>query len=291
MAKTAKDYLAEQQAAAEAQRRKALGLPDASADQALEGSIASRGAANQRTRELANLTPVSQFGDNLGARRGLQQQFMNTNNDLANERLRLAMARGEVPMPGAMSDAEMQANANKSEAYDIARGGVSRVTDDPVDALIRQQLQGVATGKNVPFNDEVRNSMFSEQADMGAAANANRAEKILAQASERGLSMNDPSVQAALRKSQTEQQLGAQGARQDIAKTANRENFAAQQSGLRDLSGVNSAYQGRITGAERNLQGMLWNEQFNQKTPMPGQQPQMPKLNLPNYTQYSSKLR
>lgn len=209
----------------------------------------------------------------------------------SNQRLQSALAGGGAAGgAGGMSDAELKAEANKREAYDLARGGVDRVTEDPIDALIREQLTGVATGKSVPFNEEVRNALFSEQADMGGAANASRAEKILAQATERGLNPNDPGVQAALRNSLTTQQLGAQGARQDIAKTANRENFAAQQRGLNQLSGVNESYQNRITGMEDRLRGMLWNEGFNQRTAMPAMAstPVM-QPTLPSFSQYNQR--
>jgi hypothetical protein len=69
----------------------------------------------------------------------------------------------------------------------------------------------------------------------------------------------------------------------DIASKANLYNFNAQQSGLNQLEGVNSAYQNRITGANNNLQGMLTSERFNDKTNMPGMQ------QMPSFSQYQSK--
>jgi hypothetical protein len=291
MAKTAQDYLAElkaEEAAKTSTAQKAAGVDSTTLDAAKSKAYQANWLANfWKPRETGYRNAASSLGD----------QFYNQFNDPAiaarNNVASIVQAQNAAGSgsggTSGMSDAELKAEANKREAYDIARGNVSRVTEDPIDKLIREQLQGVATGKNVPFNDEVRNAMFSEQADMGGAANAVRAEKILAQATDRGLNPNDPGVQAALRNSLTQQQLGAQGARQDIAKTANRENFAAQQQGLNQLTGVNNAYQGRITGANANLQNMLWNERFNQQTQMPGMA-STPTM-LPSYSQYNQRQR
>jgi hypothetical protein len=282
MAKTAQDYLAEIQAEnakKQSAAKQDYGVSDLQAKAAQDKWLANF----WKPTETGYRNAASTLGDQRYNK--YNEQAISSNNNLA--RAVQASNAAASGGSGGMSDIDAKAEANKREAYDLARGGVTRVTEDPVDKMIRDQLASVVSGKNVPFNDEVRNAMFSEQADMGAAANSNRAEKILAQATERGLSPNDPAVQAALRNSLTQQQLGAQGARQDIAKVANLANFNASQTGTRDLAGINESYQNRITGAEDRLRGMLWTERFNEKTAMPGMA-QTP-MTLPTYSQYNRR--
>lgn len=167
------------------------------------------------------------------------------------------------------SAAEAAAWANKQAAYGLADENIDRLANDPTDAMVRQSLQDVMSGKTTPYNQETRTAFMTGASQQAGAANAQRQQQMIEQAAERGLSANDPSVQAAMRSSQAQQQQGVQDSRLDIAQKANLANFQAQQGATNQLGGYNMQRQNMMTQANQNKQNMLWNQQFNSRDRMP----------------------
>ncbi len=161
------------------------------------------------------------------------------------------------------NNAENQAAGNKYQAYDLARGGVSRLQNDPTDQFIRQALQTAAGPDGGPFNATTRNAMFTNAME-SSGADA-QAQSIMESAAQRGLSPNDPSVQAALRRTQGDQAKAGQRARLGIDLQANPANYAAQQSAVNRLGDYNTGKQQQAQSAEDRLREMLWNEGFNKQ--------------------------
>jgi len=157
---------------------------------------------------------------------------------------------------------ENQAAGNKYQAYDLARGGVARASAvDPTDQFIRNALQTAAGPEGGPFNAATRNAMFTNAME-SSGADA-QAQSIMESAAARGMSINDPSVQAALRRTQGEQAKAGQRARLGIDLAANPANYAAQQSAVNRLGDYTSGRRQEQQSAEDRLREMLWNEGFN----------------------------
>lgn len=102
-----------------------------------------------------------------------------------------------------------QTVANQRAIYGNASGLNQQIQNDPLDAMIRSELQRNLDTKGL------EQALFAQGTDMGAAANAQRSGQIVNDAARRGGNIDDPSVQAALRQSQTQQQQNAQTARRD----------------------------------------------------------------------------
>ncbi len=165
------------------------------------------------------------------------------------------------------NSAENQAAGNKYQAYDLARGGVSRITNDPTDQFIRTALQTAAGPDGGPYNAATRNAMFTGAMESSGAKA--QAQSIMDSAAQRGMSVNDPSVQAALRNVQGQQAQAGQRARLGIDTVANPANYAAQQSAVNRLGDYNTGKQQQTQSAEDRLREMLWNEGFNKGAPQP----------------------
>ncbi len=165
------------------------------------------------------------------------------------------------------NSAASQAAGNKYQAYDLAHGGIDRITNDPTDQFIRQALQTAAGPDGGPFNSTTRNAMFTNAME-SSGADA-QAQSIMESAAQRGLSPNDPSVQAALRRTQGDQAKAGQRARLGIDLQANPANYAAQQSAVNRLGDYNTGKQQQTQSAEDRLREMLWNEGQNRQTAGP----------------------
>ncbi len=159
---------------------------------------------------------------------------------------------------------ENQAAGNKYQAYDLARAGVDRASAvDPTDQFIRNALQSAAGPEGGPFNATTRNAMFTNAME-SSGADA-QAQSIMESAAQRGLTANDPTVQAALRRTQGDQAKAGQRARLAIDLQANPANYAAQQSAVNRLGDYNTGKQQQQQSAEDRLREMLWNEGFNRQ--------------------------
>lgn len=134
---------------------------------------------------------------------------------------------------------------------------VSDLTNDPVDAMIRQRLQDVMGGKAAPYDQTTKNALFTSQADQAGAGEAARNQQIMDQVAMNGGSMNDPSAHAAINESMLQRQLANQGAHLNVDMNANTANFNAAQQATGALAANNNAHQSQITQASQFLTGQL----------------------------------
>ena len=153
---------------------------------------------------------------------------------------------------------------NRNEGYDVIRGRIGQMANDPTDQFIRQRLQQAAGPDGGPFNEATRNAMFTAQAQQGGQMASNESARIMEDAARRGLSADDPGVRAALARVQTQQGQGAQRARLGVDLVANPANYAAQQSAVDRLGSYSQSQNQAMLSAEDRLRQMLMNERFTQ---------------------------
>lgn len=163
-----------------------------------------------------------------------------------------------------------------SELLGNARGRVSDLTNDPVDAMIRQRLQSVMSGNVGPYDDTTKNALFTSQADQAGAGEAARNQSLMDQIAMNGGSMNDPSAHAAMNENMLQRQLANQGAHLNVDMNANVGNFNAAQQATGMLGSQNNTHQAQITQASQYLGNQLG--QVTHQTPSV----------MPNFQQFSS---
>ncbi len=229
-----------------------------------QGRTAAQQQFNQaQSRYNANPNmPTQTFGG--GASLGSTYQSGGTPNMAAYNAMNSAQANLGAFDP---NSAENQAAGNRHQAYDLAHAGVDRLANDPTDQFIRGALQTAAGPDGGPYNATTRNAMFTGAMESSGAKA--QAQSIMDSAAQRGLSVSDPTVQAALRGAQGQQAQAGQRARLGIDTVANPANYAAQQSAVNRLGDYNSGRQQQQQSAEDRLREMLWNEGFNRQTPGP----------------------
>lgn len=198
-------------------------------------------------------------GFNSAAFNAASTQFGNANNALDSAQNNLSQFD-----PNSVDN---QAAGNKYQAYDLAHAGVDRLANDPTDQFIRQALQNAARPGAGPYDATTRNAMFTGAMESSGAKA--QAQSIMDSAAQRGLSPNDPSVQAALRNAQGQQAQAGQRARLGIDTVANPANYAAQQSAVNRLGDYNSSRQQQQQSAEDRLREMLINEDFHRQVAGP----------------------
>lgn len=116
-------------------------------------------------------------------------------------------------------------------------GGSTGGSSGGADSAARQYLSGVVSGQNAPYNQKTRDSMYSQQSNMAAAAEAGRNQQIAEQSAMGGASPSDPSYQRLIRQSMAARQSQNQQSMGDIDRTANLANQQAQQSAANTLLG------------------------------------------------------
>lgn len=105
------------------------------------------------------------------------------------------------------------------------------------DSAARQYLTGVVSGQNTPYNQATRDSMYSQQSNMAAGAEAGRNQQIAEQSAMGGASPSDPSYQRLIRQSMAQRQAQNQQSMGDIDRTANLANQQTQQQAAGTLMG------------------------------------------------------
>ena len=105
------------------------------------------------------------------------------------------------------------------------------------DSTARKYLEGVVGGQNTPYNQTTKDSMYSQQSGMAAAAEAGRNQQISNQSAAGGASPTDPSYQRLIRQSMAGRQAQNQQSMGEIDRTANLANQNAQQQAAGALMG------------------------------------------------------
>lgn len=154
--------------------------------------------------------------------------------------------------------------AARNEAYDLTRGRVGELRNDPVDQEILAALRARATGQDVPYNETVINALFGQQAEMNAQSQRNELDRIRAA----GGSVTDPSYQAQLRAAQARSDANMQRARMGVDTQANLANYDARGRALGQTGAFNQLRNQGITSAEDRLLGLLTREEQTTRQPM-----------------------
>ncbi len=230
-------------------------------------------AANQAGSLLgqANNPGGNAGGFNMGLFRNAENQNTAAQANLGNVQSNIAQFDPNSP--------ENQVAGRKYQAYDLANAGINRIANDPTDQFIRQSLQTAATPGNGPYDATTRNAMFTGA--MESSGNKAQVQSIMDSAAQRGLTANDPGVQAALRQAQGQQAQAGQRARLGIDTVANPANYAAQQSGLNRLGDYNTGKQNQQQSAEDRLRQML----IEENTPRAATGPQVAQVSGGNMPQ------
>lgn len=118
-----------------------------------------------------------------------------------------------------------------------AGGGTGDRSGGGADSAARQYLTGVVSGQNTPYNQTTRDSMYSQQSNMAAGAEAGRNQQIAEQSAMGGASPTDPSYQRLIRQSMAQRQAQNQQSMGDIDRTASLANQQTQQAAAGTLMG------------------------------------------------------
>jgi hypothetical protein len=105
------------------------------------------------------------------------------------------------------------------------------------ESVARTYLTGTVQGQNTPFDQNTRNSMYSQASGMNAAAEGAQNQQMSEQAAMGGVSPTDPSYQAAQRQSMAMRQGANQRAMGQIDSQANLANQQAQSQAATTLLG------------------------------------------------------
>lgn len=214
-------------------------------------SGAQAGVTNaQRAVTAANNPGGVAGGFNSGA-------FGTATNQLSQAGQTLGAIQGQISQYNPESPENLTKGRNL-QAYDLAHGGINRLANDPTDQFIRGALQKAAGPDGGPYDATTRNAMFTGAMESSGATA--QVKSIMDSAAQRGLSVNDPTVQAALRNAQGQQAQAGQRARLGVDTVANPTNYAAQQSAVNRLGDYNTGKQQQTQSAEDRLRQMLMDE-------------------------------
>lgn len=147
-------------------------------------------------------------------------------------------------------------------------GRANQLQNDPVQRQIIQQLRGVISGQNTPYNESTLNALQGQQARGSATAQAAQMETLRQQLGASGGSIYDPGYGAALRESDSVRQGQNMDYAGQLRAMAALENFNAQQNATRSLAGVNQAQNAQIN--QLGLAGAGFQAQRHQQVPTGG---------------------
>lgn len=146
-------------------------------------------------------------------------------------------------MPGQLDPTVAQA---EQDFYSLTSGRAQELKDDPYHKSSMDYLQGVVSGQNTPFNDQVKNSILAQQAQGSADAEAASMAALRESLGASGQSIYDPGYQAAQREAASKrmgQNLDAMG---QVNTMAALENQRAQQAGANQLASARGAQNAQI---------------------------------------------
>ena len=136
--------------------------------------------------------------------------------------------------------------AARKRIAELTEGRANQLANDPYQKSVMDFLQGVTSGNNVPFTNEVQGAMLAQQGRGSADAEAAQMASLRESMGASGGSIYDPSYQAAAREAMSQRQgrnLDAQGQMQAMA---GRENFNAQMAGAGGLAQARNAQNAQV---------------------------------------------
>jgi hypothetical protein len=214
---------------------------------------AEQGVAGLQRRQQAQRQAASPMRPGIFGVFG--QQRMVEQNEAANRATRNAIDMDNAQRrvyetdPGRNPFAAFQRNIGTSEDFYGQQSG-----QDPMDAMLRQQLMARASGQNQPYDARTIGALktgANEQAASAEMANNMRAQQLLEQ---RGFKPGDPGYEAAMSRNQLARQQANQAASLGINQQANVANYNAQGQALGQMGGYQTDAYNRQAGALDRLQ-------------------------------------
>lgn len=202
----------------------------------------------QSTYNPAPMQRQTMFGGLQSIRSG-QQAAAQAQAAQAQAAQRNAQMRVMETDPGRNPFAAFQRNIGTSEDFYNQQSG-----QDPMDAMLREQLMARASGQNQPYDARTINALkvgANEQAAAAEMANNQRAQQSLEQ---RGFKPGDPGYEAAMSRNQLARQQANQQASLGINQQANVANYNAQGQALGQMGGYQTDAYNRQAGALDRLQ-------------------------------------
>lgn len=139
----------------------------------------------------------------------------------------------------------------RNQMYSLAQARFADQQNDPVDKMIQSKLMSRLGGG--PYTTDTTNAMFTQQAEMAAAAESAQNERMHG-------NPNDPSFQAAQAENLANRQAAMQRARLDVDSKASIANYAAQGQAVDSLNSYNTGRQARLSDASNYLSGLYSHE-------------------------------
>ncbi len=153
---------------------------------------------------------------------------------------------GTPGMPGMPNQLDPAAQLAQDKMYGATEGRAQELKDDPVQKSVMDYLQGVVGGGNVPYTDEVKNSMLAQQGRGSADAEAAQMESLRQSLGASGGSIYDPGYQAAQRQAMSQRQGQNLDAMGQLNAKAGLENHKAQMQGAAQLASSRNAQNAQI---------------------------------------------
>ncbi len=142
------------------------------------------------------------------------------------------------PGSGAGAGGGVDLNAERAATFADTEGRGAATMDDPRLGIALDRLQGVTTGQDEPYTQQVQDQLLSRHADATTAQAGSQAKMLRTSATANGFGANDPSVLAHLNEINTNREQSNNAALGDIQSQATMQNFGArEQAAMQLLSG------------------------------------------------------
>lgn len=164
--------------------------------------------------------------------------------------------------------------AARQRITDLTEGRGQQILNDPYQMAAMDFLKGQTSGTNVPYTDEVKNSILAQQGRGFASAEAAQMGALRDQIAANGGSVNDPSFQAAERQAMSQRQGQNLDAMGQMASQAGLANFQARNQGANQLAAARGAQNAQVN--QMNLAGAGYRAQDFQETYHPPAAQPMP---------------
>ena len=173
--------------------------------------------------------------------------------------------RAQQAQSAAASSGQAQSDAMFDKIKALTEGRANEIRNDPVQKQVMDYLQGIISGKDVPYTDTVLNSLQAQHGKGTASAEAAQMEALRGSLGAGGGSIYDPSYQAAGREMASERQGRNLDYGGQLNAMAGVENFNAKSGASGMLGSLRSNQNAQISGLGQALAG--YQAQRFQETP------------------------
>lgn len=154
----------------------------------------------------------------------------------------------------------------QKKIYGATEGRAQQVQNDPYQKSAMDYLQGVVGGANVPYSDQVKDSILAQQGQASAGAEAAQMDALRQSLGASGGSIYDPGYQAAQRQAMSQRQGQNLDAMGQLNATAGLANQQAQQQGATQLAAARGAQNAQVN--QLGVQGANFRAQTVAETPV-----------------------